>query len=1443
MANGIPNPTFLGAASGTATSMSLTAQSTPGGGCIVVFGFVNSNSITMSCADTAGNTYSASTLHTGNAQHIQVFYCLNCKDSSSNTITITPSSSIQTGVQGYYISGGAITGYDSSAEVANGVTSNTVYTTPSFSTTDANEITFAFFASALGGGDTWTTPSSGAGSGWTGLQSSSLTGSAWNIWTTTQTSIQAGLNLQTAHAGICMAASFECNPGHTQAITATPALLAATTAKTDDKNIAAIQPASTASFAKMGEKSINAVSSLPAATVTKTFEHLFPAVALPQSATFTRTADKNIAAQSTTNTATFSKSATKAITAIPAALTGSVQKGFSRSLAALGSTFMGVVGRLYPMAFLANAPTLWQNGFQYLTTATVTNGQVLATLTNFPVYLSLSSPNLATVANGGAVQNTVTQTVGSYSITVPADFLVTTDPAGFSPISGVEFESYDPVHGTATLWVNVPTVHTTGTTIYIWYGNAAVSTLRSTPTAAWNSNYNCVYHLSNGLTLYLNDSTSNADTGTANGSPTATGGQLGGGVSLASTDSITTANKIQANTTPTISCWVNVAAYPSSQTQQIVGIVSSSKNGITLGINPSGQPVLYLNTTTPQTLTSTTALTTGAWHHIAGVDSGTLATLYLDGVQVAQVASSNVGTAFGGPGLQIGGTGEYTPGAFVVDEVRLENTGRGASWVSSSFNNQSNPNGFFALQYDLTVQPLPMSAASLSKNAARTINATSKANAVTLQKTTNDVWTATQIPSSATITKAIDKSITATPPAATVTWTKSIARAFTGQLTVLANGVTKSTSHSFTAVQNILAGGVSKSLQRTLAAIQSKFVAAFSGTFSDTATQNQTGHSYIVNANQTLDLTAYFDTMAMTTDGFTYGTTSGICGQDDTLSATLIGSSLTFDRIPFVFGPANTNNAVIGNGIPIPVSPWKWTKLAILATTVSNSQQNQNISVQYSNAGGAFGGAWSYPWAGNTGTTFTQSFSVFNNPQGYSNEASALPMSYIDSYDGTTATVTVYIFEYEFALDPTKTLQSITLPDNPNIAFLSITLVNAPQQGITGTSRIQVSTSKTQTGVSKIRAVTTQTITGNAEIEGTTKQTITGTSRIRISTTKTQTGVSRIKAVTVQTISGTSKIHNTTVQTQTGVSRILVTGVTKTQSGVSRVQVSTTQTQSGRSRIRVTTTKTQNAATRIQITTTKTISGVSRVQVATTQNISGVSRIHVAGSGTPTITGTSRVQVTTTKTQSAVSRIQIATTKNISAVSRVRIATTQNQNGVAKIKAVTTQTISGVSRIRVSNIHTQNGVSRVQVATVQTIGGISRIRETQTKTQNAVSRIQVTTVQTIGGVSRIYRVDVQNLNGVSRIKVVGQTKTLTGAARVWITTTHTQAAISRIQIKTVRTITGTARLGVTTQRSITGHSAIVRNPHVNYVQRNGTNKVKRNAPLNTVIRRLWERLR
>jgi hypothetical protein len=128
------------------------------------------------------------------------------------------------------------------------------------------------------------------------------------------------------------------------------------------------------------------------------------------------------------------------------------------------------------------------------------------------------------------------------------------------------------------------------------------------------------------------------------------------------------------------------------------------------------------------------------------------------------------------------------------------------------------------------------------------------------------------------------------------------------------------------------------------------------------------------------------------------------------------------------FGPANSLDAVGCSGQTISLTPGKYSSLVLLATGIEGNQASQSFTVSYTDG---------------TAAKFIQSLSDWYTPQEYAGESEGVAMAYRNFDNGTKDQRTFNLYEYQFALKPTKTVKSVTLPNNAHVALLAATLVPA----------------------------------------------------------------------------------------------------------------------------------------------------------------------------------------------------------------------------------------------------------------------------------------------------------------------------------------------------------------------------------------------------------------
>jgi hypothetical protein len=184
----------------------------------------------------------------------------------------------------------------------------------------------------------------------------------------------------------------------------------------------------------------------------------------------------------------------------------------------------------------------------------------------------------------------------------------------------------------------------------------------------------------------------------------------------------------------------------------------------------------------------------------------------------------------------------------------------------------------------------------------------------------------------------------------------------------------------------------------------------------------------LVNGPASASLASYFNRAGMYSDGttFTNPATGGLDGGGAAYSASLLGGARIWNGVQFNFGPPNVTNLISCANQTIPLPPGNYSTLKLLATGVQGNQAAQSFVVTY---------------AGSTTTSFSQSLSDWFTPRNYAGESKAVTMGHRNSSDGSTDKRTFYLYGYSFNLDSSKVVQSLRLPNDPNVIVLAVSLV------------------------------------------------------------------------------------------------------------------------------------------------------------------------------------------------------------------------------------------------------------------------------------------------------------------------------------------------------------------------------------------------------------------
>jgi hypothetical protein len=339
-------------------------------------------------------------------------------------------------------------------------------------------------------------------------------------------------------------------------------------------------------------------------------------------------------------------------------------------------------------------------GYSYQRTITLGSSAVIpSSQSNFTVLVC---------ANGSAPCNTsiagLNQSGAGAHVTSPNGYDIAFSSTACATPTWMKWEMnrYVPSTGEFYAWVLQPTL-SSGGTFFLCYGNSAISTFQGGSTgSAWETNYKGVWHLSDGTTLSGADSTANG-LNLTNAGATATTGQIDGAANFVSASAQRLGNAtgpvFTAGSSITISFWTLVSSASVSSAFSIgndgnVGHVAQAHV-------PYSDSTLYWDygTNTTGRVTTSFASRLGSWTKVDLVfnSSNNLHAIYLGGTLANSTTNASSPTVTL-TGIVIGGNlalPYYENGK--LDEFRVSNCARSATWIATEYNNQSSPSTFAAV--------------------------------------------------------------------------------------------------------------------------------------------------------------------------------------------------------------------------------------------------------------------------------------------------------------------------------------------------------------------------------------------------------------------------------------------------------------------------------------------------------------------------------------------------------------------------------------------------------------------------------------------------------------------------------------------------------------------------------------------------------------------------
>ncbi|HEX4146566.1 MAG TPA: choice-of-anchor Q domain-containing protein [Pirellulales bacterium] len=175
-----------------------------------------------------------------------------------------------------------------------------------------------------------------------------------------------------------------------------------------------------------------------------------------------------------------------------------------------------------------------------------------------------------------------------------------------------------------------------------------------------------------------------------------------------------------------------------------------------------------------------------------------------------------------------------------------------------------------------------------------------------------------------------------------------------------------------------------------------------------------------------VDLAGDYNLLGITAAGAHFA--GGLDGDGNTLNAATLGTTVAWNGTTFNIAPAGSNNVIQAVGQTVGLPEGSDSQVELLATGVNGNQANQSFTIHYTDG---------------TSTTVTQSISDWHMPQNYAGEAIAVSTSARNASTGGTDSHGPFdVYGYSIPVDNTKTIASITLPNDKNVDVLAITAVS-----------------------------------------------------------------------------------------------------------------------------------------------------------------------------------------------------------------------------------------------------------------------------------------------------------------------------------------------------------------------------------------------------------------
>jgi hypothetical protein len=339
-----------------------------------------------------------------------------------------------------------------------------------------------------------------------------------------------------------------------------------------------------------------------------------------------------------------------------------------------------------PLEFATFDP--FNEGWFYQKQMTIDHDMVEGDLTNFPVLIHIIDTDLKNKAQKDG------------------EDIIFMDATGVADKIPHEIEFYNGSSGELICWVNIESLSSSqDTNIYMYYGNLCCNSQQEI-IDTWDSNYVLVQHLSESSGIHY-DSSMYGNHGTyENGTDQDAEGYIDGADGFdGSNDYVNCGRNESLNLTEemTLEAWVYRTG---DGIGKYLGIVSRALdtsspeyNRYQLRYKPEDDVVHFFlgNSTDFTILASDYDLNLEEWTHLVATWDGSNMYMYVDGVKQSGIATFNGTPITTLSTMEIGRYWTINYFAGIIDEVRVSNIYRDASWIITEYNNMNDSSSFITV--------------------------------------------------------------------------------------------------------------------------------------------------------------------------------------------------------------------------------------------------------------------------------------------------------------------------------------------------------------------------------------------------------------------------------------------------------------------------------------------------------------------------------------------------------------------------------------------------------------------------------------------------------------------------------------------------------------------------------------------------------------------------